>query len=146
MLSTCTQLLQDEESMPTLTDDIKTFIVNRLACFDTPSQVVEAVKTRFEIEIRRQHVYAYDPKASQQMSPRWSALHAETRAAFLREIGEIGVAHKAVRLRMLDRMARHAEANHYHIKAAGFLEQAAKECGGLYERGKLPAPPKSPAP
>ncbi len=30
--------------MATLTDDVKAFIVQALACFDTPSQVVDAVK------------------------------------------------------------------------------------------------------
>jgi hypothetical protein len=76
MLPTCTGLLQDGESMPTLTDEIKTFIVKSLACFDTPSQVAEAVKVNFDVEISRQHVYAYDPIASQQISPRRDRCHA----------------------------------------------------------------------
>jgi hypothetical protein len=42
VLATCTRLLQDEELMPTLTDEIKTFIVKGLACYDSPSQVAEA--------------------------------------------------------------------------------------------------------
>jgi hypothetical protein len=132
-LSICTQLLQDEESMPTLTDEIRTFIVKGLACFDTPSQVVEAVKTNFAIEIGRQHVYAYDPKSSQRMSPRWRELHAATRQAYLQEVAGIGIAQKAVRLAMLDRMVHHALAHNYTTTAAEFLEQAAKECGGIYE-------------
>ena len=65
---TLTQPLQNEESrtpMPTLTDEIKTFIVRGLARFDTPSQVAEAVKANFNVELKRQHVYAYDPRCSQ---------------------------------------------------------------------------------
>src|SRR5271154_303698 len=46
---TFTGPLQDAESMPTLPNDIKAFIVRSLACFDSPSEVVEAVKVNFDI-------------------------------------------------------------------------------------------------
>ena len=130
---------KNEESMPTLTDEIKTFIVMGLARFDTPSAVAEAVKAHFGVELSRRHVYAYDPKCTQPPAPRWCALHAATRAAFLQEAAEIGVAHKTVRLRMLDRMAHRAEARNYIGLACAVLEQAAKECGGLFDR--KPPPP-----
>ena len=120
--------------MQTLTDEIRAFIVKGLACFDSPTQVAEAVKAHFNVEISRQHVYAYDPKASQRMAPRWSALHAATRQAYLREVAEVGIADKTVRLAMLDRMAHHALSNNYATRTAAFLEQAAKECGGIYEK------------
>jgi hypothetical protein len=150
-----TGLLQDEGSMQTLTDEIRTFIVQSLARFDTPSQVAEAVKTQFDVEISRQHVFAYDPKASQRMAPRWRELHAATRQAYLREVAEIGIADKTVRLAMLDRMAHHALANNRLTNTAAFLEQAAKECGGVYESRRSitpqlpvsqPAAPQPPAP
>jgi hypothetical protein len=83
--------------MPTLTDEIKTFIVKGLACYDTPSQVAEAVKAEFGLEVSRQQVYVYDPGCSQPPAQRWRDLHAATRAALLRELGEIGIAHRAVR-------------------------------------------------
>ncbi len=139
----CTRLLQNEESMPTLSDEMKAFIVKRLACFDTPSQVAAAVKANFDIEIARQHVYAYDPNSSERISPRWRELHAATRAAFLRDAAEIGIAHRTVRLRMLDRMTRNAEAHNYFALAAALMEQAARECGGFYEsrKGSEPRPP-----
>jgi hypothetical protein len=121
--------------MPTLTDEIKTFIVKGLACYDTPSQVAEAVKAEFNVEITRQHVYAYDPNASQHMAPRWRELHAATRAALLRELAEIGIAHRAVRLRRLDRLASRSERNNV-MTALKCLEMAAKECGGMYENRK----------
>ena len=121
--------------MTALTDEIKTFIVKGLACYDSPSQVVEAVRAEFGIEITRQHVYAYDPKSSQRMSPRWSALHAATRAKFLRDVAAVGVSHKVVRLRKLDRMASECERDNVRLTLA-CLRQAAKECGGLYEKGR----------
>jgi hypothetical protein len=124
--------------MPTLHDEVKEFIVKSLARFDTPSQVAEAVRVKFNIEVSRQQVYRYDPSNPEPPSQRWKELHAATRRACLRDLAEIGIAQKAVRLGMLNRMAQHAMENNYFIKAAGFLEQAAKECGGIYEKGKLP--------
>jgi hypothetical protein len=127
---------QDQESMANLSDEIKEFIVRGLARFDTPSQVAEAVKETFGIDVGRQQVYAYDPGGSRPPAERWVALHAATRAKFLEDVAGIGVAHKAVRLRMLERFAMRAEANNYPTRAAMFLEQAAKECGGAFESRK----------
>jgi hypothetical protein len=122
--------------MQMLPDEIKEFIVKGLACFDTPTDVVAEVKARFEIEVTRQHVHSYDPGGSQPPAPRWRELHAATRQAFLREAGEIGVAQKTARLRMLDRLTHRAEARGNLRLAAALLEQAAKECGGAYENRK----------
>ena len=128
--------------MPNLSDEIKEFIVKGLARFDSPTQVAEAVKETFEIEVSRQQVHAYDPACSQPPAPRWLELHAATRQAFLSDIAEIGIAQKAVRLRMLERYARIAERQKYFIRAAALLEQAAKECGGIYEGRKPRVPSK----
>jgi hypothetical protein len=98
------------------------------------------VKAEFGMAVSRQQVFAYDPAGSRPPAPRWVALHAATREKFLSDIAGIGVAHKAVRLRLLDRWARQAEERSYNIVAATFLEQAAKECGGIYESRKAPAP------
>ena len=133
--SILTPSLQDDESMPPISDEIKTFIVKALATFDTPSEVAAAVKTNFGVELSRQHVYGYDPKCSKPPAPRWCALHAATRAAFLSELAEIGIAHKAFRLRALDRMVHHAMKHRFSGRAQSLLEQAAKECGGVFEHG-----------
>ena len=133
MLRTLTGGIQNGEPMSTLTDEIKEFIVKRLACFDTPSQVVEAVNVNFEVTVSRQQVHRYDPNCSEPPAQRWKILHAATRQAWLREVAEIGIAQKAVRLAMLDRMARHTMANNRIDRALSCLEQAAKECGGAYE-------------
>ena len=122
--------------MSTLTDEIKTFIVTSLARYEPPSEVAKAVKANFAVELTRQHVHNYDPACANPPAQRWIDLHAATRRAFLEETAEIGIAHKAFRLRMLDRMAHRAMASNYWEMVAGFLEQAAKECGGLYDRGR----------
>ena len=131
-LPTFTQPLQNGGSMPALTDEIKEFIVKGLACYDSPTFVAEAVKANFGIEISRQQVHVYDPNSSQPPAQRWCDLHAATRAAFLREGAEIGIASKMVRLRRLDRLANRCERNSVALSLI-CLQQAAKECGGLYE-------------
>ncbi len=123
---------QDREAMPHLTDEIKTFIVKGLACYDTPSQVAEAVRVNFDILVSRQQVHEYDPACARPPAQRWRELHAATRAALLRETAEIGIAHRAVRLLRLDRLASRCERNSVRT-ALKCLEMAAKECGGMYE-------------
>jgi hypothetical protein len=98
--------------------------------------VAEAVKSTFGVAVTRQQVHLYDPACAQPPAPRWRELHAATRRAFLAEIAEIGVSHKAVRLRLLERMTHQAIENRYPDVAAALLEQTAKECGGIYDRAR----------
>jgi hypothetical protein len=147
MPQTFTGPLQEKESMPALTDEIKEFIVKRLACFEPPSKVADTVKVEFGIEVTRQQVYVYDPRCSEPPAQRWRDLHALTREKFLREVAEIGVSHKVVRLQMLDRLAHRCERNGVALALAS-LELAAKECGGFYENRRpvlvqLPVPQAS---
>ncbi|VVP26587.1 hypothetical protein PS876_04114 [Pseudomonas fluorescens] len=47
--------------MAALQNDVKAFIVQALACFDTPSQVVDAVQKEYGISVTRQQVETHDP-------------------------------------------------------------------------------------
>lgn len=47
--------------MAALKPEVKAAIVQMLACYDTPSQVVEAVQKDFGITITRQQVETHDP-------------------------------------------------------------------------------------
>jgi hypothetical protein len=142
--------LPNEESKAArtpLSDEVKQFIVKGLACYDTPSQVAEAATLMFGVSISRQRVYRYAPDNPRPPAQRWRDLHAATRQALLRELGEIGVAHRAVRLRRLDRLESRCERNNV-TTALKCLEMAAKECGGIYENRRpivlqvpVPQPP-----
>ena len=133
--------------MAALTDEVKEFIVRGLARYETPSNLADAVRETFGVEITRQQVYRYDPDCTQPPAQRWRDLHAVARGAFLDEVAGIGIAHKAVRLQLLERMMKQALAHNYTDRAACFLEQVAKECGGVYEGRKSAVPaPKTPAP
>lgn len=118
------------------TDEQKTFIVQALACFDTPSVVAAAVKAEFALdkEPSRQRIHRYDPetKAGTELSDQWKQMFAETRKAFLDQTAKIGIANRAVRLRKLDRIASSAEAKGNHVLVMQALEQAAKEEGGAF--------------
>lgn len=120
--------------MATLKGEVKAFIVQSLACFDTPSQVVELVKKEFGLSITRQQVESHDPtKANGRgLAQKWVELFHETRRRFQTELSDIPIANKAYRLRALDRMMTRAEGMKNMALAASLMEQAAKEVGDAY--------------
>ncbi|MFJ4349453.1 DUF2280 domain-containing protein [Pseudomonas sp. NPDC089428] len=120
--------------MAILTAEVKGFIVQALACFDTPTQVAEAVKKEFNIEITRQQVAQHDPTKSTgaNLAAKWRVLFEDTRKKFREDTADIPIANRAYRLRMLDRMASRAEGMKNMALAAQLLEQAAKESGNVY--------------
>jgi len=140
---------RQNQKTPALTDEMKAFIVRGLARYETPTRVAASVQAQFGIEIDRRQVHAYDPAGSRPPAQRWIDLHEATRAKYLRATSEIGVAQKVVRLRMLDRFANRCDETNSTERAARFLDQAAKECGGFYERFQRPkvtAAPKDASP
>lgn len=128
--------------MARLTAEQKTFIVQRLACFDTPSAVAEAVKEVFGLELTRQTIQVYDPTkiAGKTLAKKWRELFDATREQFLTDTTGIAVSHKAVRLQRLERMADKAEARGNYVLAAQLLEQIAKECGDMFTNLRRVAP------
>ena len=120
--------------MAALKPEIKAFIVQSVACFDTPSQVVESVLKEFGIQITRQQVEQNDPTkvSGKGLAKKWSDLFNTTRERFLNEISDIPIANKAYRLRALNRMAMTTEGMKNFGMTAQLLEQAAKEVGDAY--------------
>jgi hypothetical protein len=112
----------------------KRFLVQRLACFDTPTIAAKAFKEEFGIELKRNRVSYYDPttKMGAALAEDLKALFFETRKHFLEDLESIPIANKAVRLRRLDRMAAAAEERGNLTLAADLGERAAKEVGGAY--------------
>ncbi|XYQ53257.1 DUF2280 domain-containing protein [Pectobacterium carotovorum] len=120
--------------MAALKGHVKSFIVQSLACFDTPSQVVDAVNKEFGIAITRQQVESHDPtKANGRgLAQKWVDIFNSTRERFQNEISDIPIANKAYRLRVLQRMSTTAENMKNMGMTAQLLEQAAKEVGDAY--------------
>lgn len=119
---------------PKLTDEVKAFIVQSLACFDGLAVVVAAVKKDHGVEISRQLAESHDPtkKAGSKLGAKWKALFEETRKAFLEDTSQIAISHRAVRLRALQRMAEKAETQGNMVLAASLMKQAAEEVGNAY--------------
>lgn len=123
-----------------LTDEVRTFIVQALACFDAPAVVADAVRKDFGVSVTPQSVEGYDPtkRAGRKMAPKWRTIFDETRKSFLECTADIGIANRPVRLRRLQAMADKAQGMGNLALAAQLLEQAAKECGDAYSnRHKL---------
>lgn len=120
--------------MAALKPEVRAFIVQELACFDTPSQIVESVQKEFNVQVTRQQVASHDPTkaAGKGLAKKWVDLFNELRDRFLNEISDIPIANKAYRLRVLQRMSTNAENMKNIGMTAQLLEQAAKEVGEAY--------------
>ena len=134
--------------MAALKDEVKRFIVQALACFDTPTQVVQAVKETFGVEVSRQQCEQYDPTkhAGRELGVKWKAVFEETRKRFREETAEIPIANRAFRLRAMNRFVERAETMKNIGLAMQILEQAAKEVGDVYvNRNRKDDPDDEPA-
>ena len=120
--------------MAALSNEVKAFIVQALACFDTPAQVAASVRDEFGIEVTRQQCESHDPtkSAGRDLAKRWRTLFEDTRKRFREETADIPIANRAYRLRALGRIAERAETMKNLPLAIQVLEQAAKEVGDVY--------------
>lgn len=135
--------------MAKLTEAVQRFIVQALACYDTPTQVADSVKEEFGLELTRQQVSTYDASKTtgKTMAKKWRDLFWDTRKKFRDEVSEIPIADQAYRLRQLQRMSQEAMKRKNIVLAASLLEQAAKEAGGMFtNRREVSGPNGGPIP
>lgn len=120
--------------MARLSEQVRRHIITELACYRTPTEIVDSVRELFGIEVRRQKVHSYDPNGvrGNEVAKKWRDLFEVTRKAFLEDTSKIPIANKAVRLQRLERMAASAERMGNIALASSLMEQAAKEAGGSY--------------
>lgn len=120
--------------MAALKDDQKLFIVQALARFDSPTQVIKDVKLEFGIDVTKQQLQAYNPVtlAGSRMSEKLKIIFAATQKQFLEKVCEVPIANQAVRLRAINRLYEKAGDQGNVAMAAQLLEQAAKEVGGIF--------------
>ncbi|MBN3838862.1 DUF2280 domain-containing protein [Burkholderia sp. Ac-20349] len=120
--------------MAALPEPIKVFVTQALACFDTPSRAAKAVREEFGVEVSPQQCERYDPtkRAGSALSKKYREIFERTRSEFLSDTSRIGVSHRAVRLRALDRAVALAEQRGNLPLMAQLLEQAAKEAGDAF--------------
>ena len=116
--------------MATLKEPVKIFIVQSLACRDTPQEVAELVKQEFGVEIDRVQVATYDPTkvAGKNLSKSMSN-YLKTRDEFDKGLIDIPIANKYYRLKQYQRQLEKTR----NVKTAlKILEQAAKDIGGQF--------------
>jgi hypothetical protein len=121
--------------MKRLNQEVKEFIVQHLACYCTPQQVVGLVKVEFKVDVTRQQVRYYDPTKGpkdKSLEDDLQKLFEKTREAFRKKLSEHAIADQGYRLGRLQRMSEQAEQAGNIPLAAELLEQAAKECGGQF--------------
>ena len=120
--------------MAALTEAEKLFIVQALACFDTPTQVADAVKEEFGTIVTRMQVANYDPTkpAGAKVSKKLAEIFHATRKAFLENVSQIPIASQSYRMRVLQRTLNTVERQGNTAMVATVLEQAAKEVGGAF--------------
>ena len=125
--------------MNALSDEVKTFVVQQLACFDPPSAVVRAVKVEFGETVTPQQVEAYNPerRAGHGLGEAYRELFRVTRERFLEDAASIGISHRTARLRVLQRLAERAEGQGNIALAAQLVAQAAKEVGGAFTNHRV---------
>lgn len=117
--------------MAALKEPVKIFIVQALACRDTPQEVADLVKQEFGIEVDRMQCAAYDPTkaAGKNLSAKFKKLFEETRKKFDKGLVDIPIANKHYRMKQYDKLLQKTKNT---VMALRIMEQAAKDSGGLY--------------
>lgn len=118
-----------------LTEAMKAFVVQRLACFETPGQVADAVSREYGVQITPQSIEKYDPtkRAGERIAAHWRELFERTRKEFLEHVEiHIPEANRAVRIAKLARGARAMEQRGNYLGMREMLEAIAKEVGNVH--------------
>jgi hypothetical protein len=117
-----------------LPEHVQAFIVDALACYDTPSQVVAAVLEEFGLAIRRQKAESYHPErfSGRDLSKKWRDRFAATRKKFLRNVGDIPIAQRSYRLRQLQHLLDQARSMRNPGLARELLVDGAREVGDVH--------------
>lgn len=117
--------------MAALKEPVKIFIVQALACRDTPQEVAELVKQEFNIEIDRRQCENYDPTkyAGRNLGKKLADLFNQTRKKFDEGLIDIPIASKYYRLKQYQKQLEKTKNAKLALK---ILEQAAKDTGGQF--------------
>jgi len=118
--------------MAELTDTQKSAIITALARFARPAEVVVMMRDEFGVVVELPQISRYNPHlASYEGGEKWRDLFDEQRKAYIEEVSAVPVANQGFRLRRLQHYIEEAEKKKQWALAAGLLEQAAKEVGGV---------------
>ncbi len=121
--------------MATLKEPIKIFIVQALACRDTPQEVADAVQQEFGVMVNRMQCASYDPTkiSGRNLSKKFQILFKETRSKFDKGLIDIPIANKYFRMRQYDKLLKNATNTMLSLR---IMEQAAKDSGDQFTNRK----------
>lgn len=119
---------------PKLSEEAQIFAVTELACFRTPSEVAEALKTEYGVEITRQSVQRYDPTtyAGRTLSEKLKTVFSDARRRWREETADIAISGKAARIRELESLAKKAAGMNNLALAKEIYKQIAEEMGDVF--------------
>ena len=118
--------------MAKLTKATQRAIVQRLACFEAPSDIQAALKAE-GVDVSLSQIAYYNPAtASPDLAAEWRTLYQETRERFVADTAGVAIAHRRVRLEARARLAGKAEKQGNLVLVKDLLEQAAKEVGDVF--------------
>ena len=118
--------------MADLPQEAKLYIVQALARFSSPAEVVVLVRDDFGIETTIQQVRTYNPEHPKyEAGEKWRPIFEAVRKAYLEDVSSIPIASQAFRLNALQKNYDRAMKHGNVVLANATLEQAAKEVGGV---------------
>lgn len=118
--------------MAALKEPVKIFIVQALACRDTPQEVADQVLQEFGVKIDRKQCQLYDPTkaAGKNLSKKFVELFHKTRADFDAGLIDIPITQKYYRLKQYQ---KHLEKNARNtVMSLNIMKQAAQDLGGQF--------------
>jgi hypothetical protein len=116
-----------------LTTAQQEYVVERLAAFCHPGEVVRSVREKFGIALTRQAVEQYDPTRDKRCPARWTALFRLRRQAILESKGLHGAVARAAQRERVARCAIEA-------LAADMIETLARQVGRQRAAPRVEAP------
>ena len=124
--------------MAELTEPQKREIVEGLAAFQSPSSIIDHFRSAHGLSLTHKQIGRYDPtKPYFDAGERWRAIFEAQRRAYLENIAEVPVAHKAYRLTILQEGVDAARAAGNWVLVMQLLKQAAREVGGALTNGPI---------
>jgi hypothetical protein len=116
--------------MATLTDEVKHEIVAALASFCGYAETARHIRDRFGVDVDRFQIRTYDPTNwAYAAGEKWRPIFHSTRQAYLHQVADIPIAHRAYRLHQLQKLLDQAIAVGNLSLAMRVLERAAVEMG-----------------
>lgn len=119
--------------MAALKEPVKIFIVQSLACRDTPQEVSDLVAQEFNgLKVDRKQIQSYDPtkSAGKNLSKKLSDLFHETRKKFDEGLIDIPITNKYYRLKHYQKQLERNQRN--VVMSLAILRQAAEDLGGKF--------------